>query len=50
MYVRGKERRKSIVRIIILFLLQRAESGFRHVGPAEYVPRLLHFHGLKVPF
>lgn len=24
-----------------------AESGFRHVGPAEYVPRLLHFHGLK---
>ena len=26
-----------------------AESGFRHVTPTEYTPRLLHFHGVKVP-
>lgn len=25
-----------------------AESGFRHVSPTEYTPRLLHFHGVKV--
>ena len=25
----------------------RAESGFRHVGPQHYQPRLLHFHGTK---
>ena len=24
-----------------------AESGFRHVKPEEYRPRLLHFHGNK---
>ena len=24
-----------------------AETGFRHVKPEEYTPRLLHFHGLK---
>ena len=24
-----------------------AESGFRHVKPSEYRPRLLHFHGDK---
>ena len=25
----------------------RADTGFRHVKPTEYTPRLLHFHGLK---
>ena len=25
----------------------RAESGFRHIGPQHYQPRLLHFHGTK---
>ena len=24
-----------------------AETGFRHVTPTEYTPRLLHFHGVK---
>ncbi len=24
-----------------------AETGFKHVVPVEYVPRLLHFHGEK---
>ena len=25
----------------------RADSGFRHVKPTEYEPRLFHFHGIK---
>ena len=28
-------------------LLISAETGFRHVKPEEYRPRLLHFHGVK---
>ena len=26
----------------------RAETGFKHVKPTEYTPRLLQFHGNKV--
>ena len=40
----------ALVMIIIIILIYSAESGFRHVGPIEYKPRLLHFHGLKVHF
>ena len=25
----------------------RADTGFRHVEPTKYTPRLLHFHGVK---
>ena len=28
-----------------LYVSLRAESGFHHVGPQYYQPRLLHFHG-----
>ena len=28
----------------------RAETGFKHVKPTEYQPRLLHFHGNKVKY
>ena len=31
-----------------LFLSYRADSGFYHVKPEEYKPRLFHFHGVKV--
>ena len=32
---------------ILVFLFISAETGFRHVKPEEYTPRLLHFHGVK---
>lgn len=28
-------------------ILHRADTGFKHVKPEEYKPRLLHFHGDK---
>ena len=33
--------------LITPVFLFRAETGFRHVKPEEYTPRLLHFHGVK---
>lgn len=32
----------------VLLLTGRAESGFRHVEPEKYPPRLLHFKGKRV--
>ena len=32
---------------MLIFLYFSAETGFRHVKPEEYTPRLLHFHGVK---
>jgi len=31
----------------LTFMEGGADSGFRHVKPTEYEPRLFHFHGLK---
>ena len=33
--------------LLCCILLISAETGFRHVKPEEYRPRLLHFHGVK---
>lgn len=34
--------------IILFHVYYRAESGFNHVEPEKYEPRLLHFKGLRV--
>ena len=31
--------------VFIRLLEGGAESGYRHVTPAKYIPRLFHFHG-----
>lgn len=41
----NKKRNRSDYFIFCRILKGGAESGFRHVKPQEYTPRLLHFHG-----
>ena len=46
-------RMKAYVRLSIFLQCvynHRADSGFKHVKPTEYKPRLLHFHGDKVRY
>ncbi len=39
--------RQSLVRHVTMWSFYRADTGFKHVKPDEYIPRLLHFHGDK---